>query len=261
MGFPPNNDSKNDENKNETVIVDALEILPSFTYTSIPEEGTTSLYVKLSSKPTTNTTINIASSSQNLSCSPTSLTFTDTNWYISQKIALTALKDSNEVNDTYEVTLTSGELSTKVSVSVVDAANSNYEMLYDNGVVSHGTLTLSNATNYGSYITINQNENSSVMISGYPISLNKNDKVYLQLGLDTSDPASTHSIRIGQLGDSSANNISNSNMLTEQQISNALDGDKITTYWTVANAVSNIDLTITSYYARVKIYKIYVERG
>ena len=152
-------------------------------------------------------------------------------------------------------------MSTKVSVSVVDAANSNYEMLYDNGVVSHGTLTLSNATNYGSYITINQNENSSVMISGYPISLNKNDKVYLQLGLDTSDPASIYSIRIGQLGDSSANNISNSNMLTEQQISNALDGDKITTYWTVANAVSNIDLTITSYYARVKIYKIYVERG
>ena len=152
-------------------------------------------------------------------------------------------------------------MSTKVSVSVVDAANSNYEMLYDNGVVSHGTLTLSNATNYESYITINQNENSSVMISGYPISLNKNDKVYLQLGLDTSDPASIYSIRIGQLGDSSANNISNSNMLTEQQISNALDGDKITTYWTVANAVSNIDLTITSYYARVKIYKIYVERG
>lgn len=256
MGFPPNSDSEN-----ETVTVDALEILPSFTYADIPEEGTKNLYVKLSSKPDSDIIVNTTSSSQYLSCSPSSLTFTNTNWSVSQKIAISSLKDNNESDDTYNITLSSNDLSSKVSIEVTDASNSNYEMLYDNGVLSHGTLTLNNATNYGSYITITQNENSSVMISGYPISLNKNDKVYLQLGLDISDPASTYSIKIGQLGDSSANDISNSNMLTEQQISNALDGDKILTYWTVANAVSNIDLTITSYYARVKIYKIYIERG
>ena len=162
---------------------------------------------------------------------------------------------------TYDITLSSGNLSTKVSLEVIDASNSNYEMLYDNGVLSHGTLTLNNAVNYGSYIAITQNQNSSVMISGYSISLNKNDKVYLELGLDTSDPSSVYSIRIGQLGDSSANDISNNNMLTEAELSNALDGDRILTYWTVANAISNINLTITAYYARIKIYKIYIERG
>lgn len=243
-----------------TDISDTLQILPSFTYVSMAEEGTTSLYVKLSKQPDANTTITVASPQQ-LSCTPTSLTFTTTNWYVAQKIAISALKDSNTVNDAYEITLTSGKLSTKVSVNVVDASNSNYEMLYDNGVISHGTLTLSSATNNGTYITINQNQNAYVTISGYPLTLNKNDKVYVQLGLNATDPASIYSIRIGQLGDSSANNISNSNMLTEEQISNALHGDKITTYWTVASTVSNIELTITSYYARVNIYKIYIERG
>lgn len=248
------------DSSGDTDISDTLQILPSFTYASIAEEGTTSLYVKLSKQPDANTTITVTSPQQ-LSCAPTSLTFTTTNWYVAQKIAISALKDSNTVNDAYEITLTSGKLSTKVSVNVVDASNSNYEMLYDNGVISHGTLTLGSATNNGTYITINQNQNAFVTISGYPLTLNKNDKVYVQLGLNATDPASIYSIRIGQLGDSSANNISNSNMLTEEQISNALHGDKITTYWTVASTVSNIDLTITSYYARVNIYKIYIERG
>lgn len=248
------------DSSGDTDISDTLQILPSFTYANIAEEGTTSLYVKLSKQPDANTTITVTSPQQ-LSCAPTSLTFTTTNWYVAQKIAISALKDSNTVNDVYEVTLTSGKLSTKVSVNVVDASNSNYEMLYDNGVISHGTLDLGSATNNGTYITINQNQNAYVTISGYPLTLNKNDKVYVQLGLNATDPASIYSIRIGQLGDSSANNISNSNMLTEEQISNALHGDKITTYWTIASTVSNIDLTITSYYARVNIYKIYIERG
>lgn len=248
------------DSSGDTDISDTLQILPSFTYASIAEEGTTSLYVKLSKQPDANTTITVTSPQQ-LSCAPTSLTFTTMNWYVAQKIVISALKDSNTVNDTYEITLTSGKLSTKVSVNVVDASNSNYEMLYDNGVISHGTLTLGSATNNGTYITINQNQNAYVTISGYHLTLNKNDKVYVQLGLNATDPASIYSIRIGQLGDSSANNISNSNMLTEEQISNALHGDKITTYWTVASTVSNIDLTITSYYARVNIYKIYIERG
>lgn len=247
--------------QDEKPITDALEILPSFTYADIPEEGTKNLYVKLSSKPDSNTVVNATSSSQYLTCSPSSLTFTNTNWSIAQKIAINSLKDNNESSDTYNITLSSNKLSSKVSIEVADASNSNFEMLYSNGVLSHGTLTLNSATNYGSYITINQNQNSSVMISGYPISLNKNDKVYLELGLDTSDPASVYSIRIGQLGDSSANDISNSNMLTEAELANALDGDKILTYWTVASAVTNINLTITAYYARMKIYKIYIERG
>lgn len=155
------------DSSGDTDISDTLQILPSFTYASIAEEGTTSLYVKLSKQPDANTTITVTSPQQ-LSCAPTSLTFTTTNWYVAQKIAISALKDSNTVNDVYEVTLTSGKLSTKVSVNVVDASNSNYEMLYDNGVISHGTLALGSATNNGTYITINQNQNAYVSISGYP---------------------------------------------------------------------------------------------
>ena len=135
-------------------------------------------------------------------------------------------------------------------------------VIYDNGTMNKGTLKLKNATAESTYIRINQSQESSVMISGYPISLNKNDKVYMDIGLDTSDPSSGYSIRIPQLGDSSVNNFTDTNMINESQISSALNGkDKVTIYWTVYSAVSNIDLTLTSYFARVKIFKIWIDKN
>ena len=134
-------------------------------------------------------------------------------------------------------------------------------VIYDNGTMNKGTLKLNNATAESTYIRINQSQESSVMISGYPISLNKNDKVYMDIGLDTSDPSAGYSIRMFQLGDSSVNNFTDTNMINESQISTALNGkDKVTIYWTVANAISNIDLTLTSYFARVKIFKIWIDK-
>ena len=135
-------------------------------------------------------------------------------------------------------------------------------VIYDNGTVNKGTLKLKNATAESTFIRINQNQDSSVMISGYPISLNKNDKVYMDIGLDTDSPSAGYSIRMFQLGDSSVNNFTDTNMINESQISAALNGkDKVTIYWTVANAISNIDLTLTSYFARIKIFKIWIDKN
>ena len=135
-------------------------------------------------------------------------------------------------------------------------------VIYDNGTMNKGTLKLKNATAESTYIKINQSQESSVMISGYPISLNKNDKVYMDIGLDTSDPLPGYSIRLLQLGDSSVNNFTDTNMINESQISTALNGkDKVTIYWTVYSAVTNIDLTLSSYFARVKIFKIWIEKN
>ena len=152
---------------------------------------------------------------------------------------------------TGDVVITATCATTEVSSNVI----------YDNGTMNKGALKLKNATAESTYIRINQSQDSSVMISGYPISLNKNDKVYMDIGLDTSDPLPGYSIRLLQLGDSSVNNFTDTNMINESQISTALNGkDKVTVYWTVANAISNIDLTLTSYFARVKIFKIWIDK-
>lgn len=136
------------------------------------------------------------------------------------------------------------------------------EVIYDNGTLNKGKLKLNNATAESTYIRINQNQDSSVTINDYKLTLNKNDKVYMDIGLDTLDPGSGYSIRIPQLGDSSVNNFTDTNMINESQISTALNGkDKVTIYWTVANTVTDIDLTLTSYFARVKIFKIWIDKN
>ncbi len=136
------------------------------------------------------------------------------------------------------------------------------EVIYDNGTLNKGTFKLKNATAESTYIRINQNQDSSVTINDYKLTLNKNDKVYMDIGLDTDSPSNGYSIRMLQLGDSSVNNFTNTNMINESQISTALNGkDKVTIYWTIANTVSNIDLTLTSYFARVKIFKIWIDKN
>lgn len=136
------------------------------------------------------------------------------------------------------------------------------DIIYDNGALNKGTLKLKNATAESDYIRINQNQESSVTINDYKLTLNKNDKVYMDIGLDTSDPGSGYSIRIPQLGDSSVNNFTDTNMINESQIYNALNGkDKVTIYWTLANTVTDIDLTLTSYFARIKIFKIWIDKN
>lgn len=136
------------------------------------------------------------------------------------------------------------------------------DVIYDNGTVNKGTLKLKNATAESTYIKINQNQDSSVTINDYKLTLIKNDKVYMDIGLNTDSPSTTYSIMIPQLGDSSVNNFTNTNMINESQISNALNGkDKVTIYWTVANTVTDIDLTLTSYFARIKIFKIWIDKN
>ena len=251
------------QSSTEVVIDESLEILTSFNYINMTEGGYKVLYVKLSKQPTSNVVVNISSSSPNLSLSKSSLTFTNTNWYTSQSINIISSSDTNTIDETYQLTLSSSGLSDKiVTIDVTDESNSGFEVLYNNGeLISGASLSLNNATNNGTYITTNMNADESIIISGYKLNLNKNDKVHLLVGLATTDPASIYSIRSMQLGDNSANNISGSNMISEEAISKNLVNGKVDTYWTVASSLSNIELTFTGYFARVNIYKIYIERG
>ena len=251
------------QSSTEVVIDESLEILTSFNYINMTEGGYKVLYVKLSKQPTSNVVVNISSSSSNLSLSKSSLTFTNTNWYTSQSINIISSSDTNTIDETYQLTLSSSGLVNKVvTIDVVDESNSGFEVLYNNGeLISGASLSLNNATNNGTYITTNMNADESIIISGYKFNLNKNDKVHLLVGLATTDPASIYSIRSMQLGDNSANDISGSNMISEEAISKNLVNGKVDTYWTVASSLSNIELTFTGYFARVNIYKIYIERG
>ena len=251
------------QSSTEVVIDESLEILTSFNYINMTEGGYKVLYVKLSKQPTSNVVVNISSSSSNLSLSKSSLTFTNTNWYTSQSINIISSSDTNTIDETYQLILSSSGLSDKiVTIDVTDESNSGFEVLYNNGeLISGASLSLNNATNNGTYITTNMNADESIIISGYKLNLNKNDKVHLLVGLATTDPASIYSIRSMQLGDNSANNISGSNMISEEAISKNLVNGKVDTYWTVASSLSNIELTFTGYFARVNIYKIYIERG
>ena len=246
------------------IVDDTLEILPSCTYIDIAEGGNKTIYFKLSNKPTSSTTINITSSSSYLTLSISQLTFTADNYHIAQSVNVTSISDNNKTDDVYNITVSANGLTSKtITVDVIDSANSNFEVIYDNGTLVEGaSFTLNNAVNYGSYISTNQSQDVSVAISNHPLTLNKNDKVHVVLGLGTSDPSSIYSLRSLVLGDGSANNISNSNMINEVQINEALSSDgKVDTYWTIAGNLSNITLTFTCYFARVNIYKIYIERG
>ena len=251
------------QSSTEVVIDESLEILTSFNYINMTEGGYKVLYVKLSKQPTSNVNINISSSSSDLSLSKSSLTFTNTNWYTSQSVNIISSSDTNTIDETYQLTLSSSGLANKiVTIDVTDESNSGFEVLYNNGeLISGASLSLTNATDNGTYITTNMNADESIIISGYKLNLNKNDKVHLLVGLATTDPASAYSIRSMQLGDNSANDISGSNMISEEAISKNLVNGKVDTYWTVASSLSNIELTFTGYFARVNIYKIYIERG
>ena len=251
------------QSSTEVVADESLEILTSFNYINMTEGGYKVLYVKLSKQPTSNVVVNISSSSSNLSLSKSSLTFTNTNWYTSQSVNVISSSDTNTIDEMYQLTLSSSGLSDKiVTIDVTDESNSGFEVLYNNGeLISGASLSLNNATDNGTYITTNMNADESIIISGYKLNLNKNDKVHLLVGLATTDPASIYSIRSMQLGDNSANDISGSNMISEEAISKNLVNGKVDTYWTVASSLSNIELTFTGYFARVNIYKIYIERG
>ena len=251
------------QSSTEVVIDESLEILTSFNYINMTEGGYKVLYVKLSKQPTSNVVVNISSSSSNLSLSKSLLIFTNTNWYTSQSVNVISSSDTNTINEMYQLTLSSSGLSDKiVTIDVTDESNSGFEVLYNNGeLISGASLSLTNATDSGTYITTNMNADESIIISGYKLNLNKNDKVHLLVGLATTDPASIYSIRSMQLGDNSANDISGSNMISEEAISKNLVNGKVDTYWTVASSLSNIELTFTGYFARVNIYKIYIERG
>ena len=251
------------QSSTEVVVDESLEILTSFNYINMTEGGYKILYIKLSKQPTSDVIVNISSSSSNLSLSKSSLTFTNTNWYTSQSVNVISSSDTNTIDEMYQLTLSSSGLSDKiVTIDVTDESNSGFEVLYNNGeLISGASLSLTNATDNGTYITTNMNADESIAISGYKLNLNKNDKVHLLVGLATTDPSGIYSIRSMQLGDSSANDISGSNMISEEAISKNLVNGKVDTYWTIAGSLSNIELTFTGYFARVNIYKIYIERG
>ncbi|MDA8851923.1 S8 family serine peptidase [Hyphomicrobiales bacterium] len=94
------------ENVEEVVFTDKVvtinipgEVLLSKTRFELTEGGSNStLQIGLSSKPSQNVTITLASSSSDLSISQTTLTFTPNNWSTAKSITLSAVDDSLEEN-------------------------------------------------------------------------------------------------------------------------------------------------------------------
>lgn len=89
---------------------------------AVTEGSTAPLQVKLTAQPVASTTINVSSGDSAVSPSPTSLTFTTSNWNTFQAVTLTGVQDDSDVIDeSVAVTLSATGLPTKtVTANVTD---------------------------------------------------------------------------------------------------------------------------------------------
>ncbi|WP_433199526.1 glycoside hydrolase family 48 protein [Dactylosporangium sp. CS-047395] len=97
-------------------------IVATPTSVSVPEGSTATFAVKLNQAPTATTTVAVSKSGDaDLSVSPTSLTFTTSNWNTAQNVTASAAQDSDTTNGTATVTLSaSGWQSATVTLNESD---------------------------------------------------------------------------------------------------------------------------------------------
>jgi glucose/arabinose dehydrogenase len=90
---------------------------------SVNEGSTKTFSVKLALQPSANVTVNVAKTSgdASVSVSPSSLTFTTSNWSTPQNVTVTAAEDTDNVNGSASVSVSSSGLATQtVSVTAID---------------------------------------------------------------------------------------------------------------------------------------------
>ena len=101
---------------------DLLAIETSTTSISISEGGGGTFGVRLTAQPLANVTVSVASgNTSKATASPSSLSFTPSNWNIYQTITASGVQDPNAINESIGITMSSSGLTSKsVNVNVID---------------------------------------------------------------------------------------------------------------------------------------------
>ena len=104
-----------------------IQVTPSGTLT-INEGGATggSLSIKLSAAPSSDVTVSLAKTNADVTLSPTSLTFTTSNWNTAQTVTVTAGQDNDAVDDTDTITLSATGGITAPNVTKAVTVTDNY---------------------------------------------------------------------------------------------------------------------------------------
>ena len=86
------------------------------------DEGTSSTFtVKLNKQPTSSQTVNISSNNSDVTLSPTTLTFNNSNYSTEQTVTINVAKDSDKTNDNCTITLSSNGVANKtVTLTIND---------------------------------------------------------------------------------------------------------------------------------------------
>lgn len=120
---------------NATVLVNVTDndmqaVIPATSPVTVTEGTSTSVGVTLSFMPTSNVTVNVGSMDGAVAtASPSTLTFSPTNYNTPQNISISGTQDANAVNNTTMVTLTAtGATTGTITVNVTDDDGLNIEL-------------------------------------------------------------------------------------------------------------------------------------
>lgn len=117
----------------KNISVNYGNIVTSLSSLTILEGNSGTFTVKLGSQPTQNQTVSLSSNNTDVTLSPSTLTFTPSNYDTAQIVTVTAAEDSDETNDSVTITLASSNVS-NATVNVT---------VNDNDVAVYGEISLS----------------------------------------------------------------------------------------------------------------------
>lgn len=141
---------------------------------SMTEGSNRNYTVALAAKPAGNVTIPLTTTGGNLvTLTPSTLTFTDTNWSTAQTVAVTAPSDTNDLNDVLDIIHTpSGgdyeDTTTRIKVIVYDSSNPEISLspssltLNEGGATGTVSVTLTHSPNNDVTITTESSDTSAL---------------------------------------------------------------------------------------------------
>lgn len=133
----------------KNISVNYGNIVTSLSSLTIIEGNSGTFTVELGSQPTQNQTVLLNSNNTDVTLSPSTLTFTPSNYNTAQIVTVTTAEDSDEINDSATITLTSNNVS-NVTVSVT---------VNDNDVTVYGEMSLSTTS-----LTINEGSSGTFTV-------------------------------------------------------------------------------------------------
>ena len=133
----------------KNISVNYGNIVASLSSLTILEGNSGTFTVKLGSQPTQNQTVSLSSNNTDVTLSPSTLTFTPSNYNTAQIVTVAAAEDSDETNDSATITLTSSNVS-NVTVSIT---------VDDNDTTVYGEMSLSTTS-----LTINEGSSGTFTV-------------------------------------------------------------------------------------------------